>query len=146
MMPDLPNVGWERDVESFREYFENPAFRSDGLKVYPTLVIRGTGLYELWRKGLYKNYHPDKARSVGIAVLQCWVCGVAVLGVQVSDLAVSSKHCYKNNTSTKQCDNTAAPKAHTTMAIMRVDTCNWGFWPPSALWLSLSLDTLRIMF
>ena len=32
MMPDLPNVGWERDMESFREFFENPAFRSDGLK------------------------------------------------------------------------------------------------------------------
>ena len=62
MMPDLPNVGWERDVESFREFFENPAFRTDGLKVYPTLVIRGTGLYELWMKGLYKNYAPDKAR------------------------------------------------------------------------------------
>lgn len=60
MMPDLPNVGWERDLESFREFFENPAFRSDGLKVYPTLVIRGTGLYELWKQGLYRNYPPDK--------------------------------------------------------------------------------------
>ena len=26
-----------------QEYFENPAYRSDGLKLYPTLVIRGTG-------------------------------------------------------------------------------------------------------
>jgi len=60
MMPDLPNVGWERDIESFREFFENPDFRTDGLKIYPTLVIRGTGLYELWKKGLYKNYHPEK--------------------------------------------------------------------------------------
>ncbi|KAL4428137.1 hypothetical protein ABPG75_002226 [Micractinium tetrahymenae] len=60
MMPDLPNVGWERDIESFREFFENPAFRTDGLKLYPTLVIRGTGLYELWKRGLYKNYPPDK--------------------------------------------------------------------------------------
>lgn len=58
MMPDLPNVSWERDIESFREFFENPAFRTDGLKVYPTLVIRGTGLYELWKAGLYKNYEP----------------------------------------------------------------------------------------
>ncbi|DBA76836.1 hypothetical protein WJX79_009827 [Trebouxia sp. C0005] len=58
MMPDLPNMGWERDMESFREFFENPAFRTDGLKVYPTLVIRGTGLYELWKKGLYHNYEP----------------------------------------------------------------------------------------
>lgn len=59
MMPDLPNVGWERDMESFREFFENPAFRTDGLKIYPTLVIRGTGLYELWKKGLYRNYDPS---------------------------------------------------------------------------------------
>lgn len=33
---------------------------ADGLKLYPTLVIRGTGLYELWKKGLYRNYPPDK--------------------------------------------------------------------------------------
>ena len=33
MMPDLPNMGWERDMESFREFFENPDFRTDGLKV-----------------------------------------------------------------------------------------------------------------
>ncbi len=59
MMPDLPNVGMERDMDQFREYFENPDFRTDGLKIYPTLVIRGTGLYELWRTGRYKNYTPN---------------------------------------------------------------------------------------
>lgn len=58
LMPDLPNMGVERDIESFREFFENPAFRADGVKVYPTLVIRGTGLYELWKSGRYKNYAP----------------------------------------------------------------------------------------
>lgn len=58
-MPDLPNSNYYRDLECFREVFENPEFRPDGLKIYPTLVIRGTGLYELWKKGLYKNYHPD---------------------------------------------------------------------------------------
>lgn len=59
MMPDLPNVGIERDVEQFIEFFENPAFRPDGLKLYPTLVIRGTGLYELWKTGRYKSYSPS---------------------------------------------------------------------------------------
>ncbi|RKP01005.1 hypothetical protein CXG81DRAFT_12539 [Caulochytrium protostelioides] len=59
MMPDLPNVGMERDIAQFIEYFENPDFRSDGLKLYPTLVIRGTGLYELWRTGRYRNYSPS---------------------------------------------------------------------------------------
>ncbi|KAF7664330.1 hypothetical protein LDENG_00180460 [Lucifuga dentata] len=59
MMPDLPNMGMERDVEQFIEFFENPAFRPDGLKLYPTLVIRGTGLYELWKTGRYKSYTPS---------------------------------------------------------------------------------------
>lgn len=68
MMPDLPNMGYERDILGFksfsllhltpRELFENPVFRPDGLKLYPTLVIRGTGLYELWKKGQYRNYPP----------------------------------------------------------------------------------------
>ena len=50
MLPILPT--------HLRELFENPAFRPDGLKLYPTLVIRGTGLYELWKKGIYRNYPP----------------------------------------------------------------------------------------
>eukprot|EP00039_Didymoeca_costata_P031822 m.36217 g.36217 ORF g.36217 m.36217 type:complete len:561 (+) comp9051_c0_seq1:164-1846(+) len=59
MMPDLPNMGLERDIEGFMEFFENPLFRPDGLKLYPTLVIRGTGLYELWKSGRYKSYPPS---------------------------------------------------------------------------------------
>ncbi|CAN8006985.1 unnamed protein product, partial [Ixodes pacificus] len=58
MMPNLPNVDFERDIDQFVELFENPAFRMDGLKVYPTLVIRGTGLYELWKTGRYRSYPP----------------------------------------------------------------------------------------
>ncbi|NXK23393.1 ELP3 protein, partial [Arenaria interpres] len=59
MMPDLPNMGLERDMDQFVEFFENPAFRPDGMKLYPTLVIRGTGLYELWKTGRYKSYPPS---------------------------------------------------------------------------------------
>ena len=46
-------------LPSPQEFFENPAFRPDGLKLYPTLVIRGTGLYELWKSGRYKSYSPS---------------------------------------------------------------------------------------
>ncbi|KAF7682911.1 Elongator complex protein 3 [Astathelohania contejeani] len=60
MMPNLPNVDIKRDMAQFYEYFENPKFRSDGLKIYPTLVIRGTGLYELWKNKKYRNYSPDE--------------------------------------------------------------------------------------
>ena len=72
MMPDLPNCGRERDLEGFREYFESPQFRSDGLKIYPTLVIRGTGLYELWKTGHYKNYTPEELVDV-VAQIQALV-------------------------------------------------------------------------
>uniref|UniRef100_A0A6G1S988 Elongator complex protein 3 n=1 Tax=Aceria tosichella TaxID=561515 RepID=A0A6G1S988_9ACAR len=59
IMPNLPNVDLERDLNQFVELFQNPAFRPDGLKVYPTLVIRGTGLYELWKTNRYKSYPPS---------------------------------------------------------------------------------------
>ena len=59
MMPDLPNMGFERDIESYKEFFDNPQFRTEGLKLYPTLVIRGTGLCELWKKGKFRNYPPS---------------------------------------------------------------------------------------
>jgi elongator complex protein 3 len=56
MMPNLPDVDLERDLWGFRELFENPAFRPDGLKLYPLLVIRGTGVYEQWRQGRHQAY------------------------------------------------------------------------------------------
>lgn len=59
IMPNLPNVDLERDLNQFIELFQNPAFRPDGLKIYPTLVIRGTGLYELWKTNRYKSYPPS---------------------------------------------------------------------------------------
>jgi len=75
-MPDLPNMGFERDVQCIKEFFENPDFRADGLKIYPTLVIRGTGLYELWKSGVYKNYDPAiliKLLTIILSLVPPWV-------------------------------------------------------------------------
>ena len=69
MMPDLPNMPFERDLAGFRELFENPAFRPDGLKLYPTLVIRGTGLYELWKTGAYRSCTPSALVDLTARVL-----------------------------------------------------------------------------
>lgn len=41
-MPNLPNTDIEWDLLSFKEFFDNNDFRTDGLKIYPTLVIWGT--------------------------------------------------------------------------------------------------------
>lgn len=69
MMPNLPNVDLERDIEQFIEFFENPSFRPDGLKLYPTLVIRGTGLYELWKTGRYRSYPANTLVSLVARIL-----------------------------------------------------------------------------
>ncbi|MCS7113456.1 MAG: tRNA uridine(34) 5-carboxymethylaminomethyl modification radical SAM/GNAT enzyme Elp3 [Nitrososphaerota archaeon] len=56
MMPGLPGSDRGMDVEMFREVFRNPDFRPDALKIYPCLVVKGSDLYDLWVKGLYKPY------------------------------------------------------------------------------------------
>lgn len=54
---------------TIKEFFANPAFRPDGMKLYPTLVIRGTGLYELWKTGRYKSYPPNLLIDVVARIL-----------------------------------------------------------------------------
>ena len=56
MMPNLPKVSLLRDYFGFKEMFENPRFRTDGLKLYPTLVIQGTELYQRWQNGEHQVY------------------------------------------------------------------------------------------
>ncbi len=53
MMPGLPGSDVDRDLASFRQLFEDPAYRPDFLKIYPTLVLDGTALHEMWAHGRY---------------------------------------------------------------------------------------------
>ncbi len=61
IMPGLPKSNFDRDIAMIKEIFENPDFRPDMLKIYPTLVVEGTKLYELWRQGLYKPLTDEEA-------------------------------------------------------------------------------------
>lgn len=69
-------------IHLFQEFFENPAFRPDGLKIYPTLVIRGTGLYELWKTGRYKSYPPNTLVDLIATILSLVPPWVRVYRVQ----------------------------------------------------------------
>jgi elongator complex protein 3 len=46
-------VDIKKEVENFEELFKNPDYRPDELKIYPTLVIQGTELYDMWKLGKY---------------------------------------------------------------------------------------------
>lgn len=54
MMPGLYGSDYEKDVDSFRQLYDDPFFRPDEIKFYPTSVIPNTELYELYLKGEYK--------------------------------------------------------------------------------------------
>lgn len=56
LMPGLPGMTPEDDVGTFREVFENAAFRPDMLKIYPTAVVGGTDLYAMWKSGEFEPY------------------------------------------------------------------------------------------
>jgi elongator complex protein 3 len=61
MMPGLPGMNEEKDLKDFGRLFADENFRPDMLKIYPCLVVRGTPLYEEWKKGLYKPYDAETA-------------------------------------------------------------------------------------
>ncbi len=61
MMPGLPGSDADRDLESFRLLFDDPAYRPDFLKIYPTLVLEGTALREMWAHGRYTPLSLDEA-------------------------------------------------------------------------------------
>jgi len=55
LMPALPGVNREKDIEQFEITFNNPDFKPDSLKIYPVLVVKGTELYEMWKNGEYEE-------------------------------------------------------------------------------------------
>ncbi|HKU33028.1 MAG TPA: tRNA uridine(34) 5-carboxymethylaminomethyl modification radical SAM/GNAT enzyme Elp3 [Candidatus Nitrosotalea sp.] len=59
MMPGLPTMTPEEDIEDFKKMFSDPALKPDMLKIYPTLVLENTPLYESYKKGEFSTYSQD---------------------------------------------------------------------------------------
>jgi elongator complex protein 3 len=82
MMPGLPGSTPERDLEGFHRIFEDPAFKPDMLKIYPTLVVKGTKLYEWWRRGEYKPMTTEEAAELVARVKEMVPPWVRIMRVQ----------------------------------------------------------------
>jgi len=64
LMLGLPGMSPDDDLRALERIVDVPAFRPDLLKLYPTLVMEGTGLYSMWEEG---SYHPlDEEGAVAI--------------------------------------------------------------------------------
>ncbi|TKR27902.1 tRNA uridine(34) 5-carboxymethylaminomethyl modification radical SAM/GNAT enzyme Elp3 [Natronomonas salsuginis] len=64
MMPGQPGMSAEMCLQDFRELFENADWRPDYLKIYPTLVVRDTITYDMWRRGEYEPLTNEEAAEL----------------------------------------------------------------------------------
>jgi len=64
MMPGQPGMTKEMCIQDFREIFENSKWRPDYLKVYPTLVVKGTRTYDMWKRGEYDPLSNEEATEL----------------------------------------------------------------------------------
>ncbi len=64
MMPGLPTVTPEEDISDFKKLFSNSDLKPDMLKIYPSLVIENTPMYDEYKSGEYTPYSDDKMIKV----------------------------------------------------------------------------------
>ncbi len=82
MMPGLPGATKERDLRSFKTIFNNPKYKPDMLKIYPSLVLKGTKTYQDYKKGEYKPYNAEEARNLIVEAMQDIPKWVRVMRIQ----------------------------------------------------------------
>jgi elongator complex protein 3 len=63
-MPNLPGSSPEKDIEMAKMMFTDPRFGPDYIKVYPAMTIKGTEMYEMWKRGECEPYKEDKLIKV----------------------------------------------------------------------------------
>jgi len=64
VMPGMPGSNPEKDVAMVKRLFDDPGFRPDMLKIYPTLVVENTELYAMMERGEYEPYSSEQAADV----------------------------------------------------------------------------------
>ncbi|MEM4169112.1 MAG: tRNA uridine(34) 5-carboxymethylaminomethyl modification radical SAM/GNAT enzyme Elp3, partial [Thermoproteota archaeon] len=82
MMPGLPGLSFEESIEDFKTLFFDERFRPDMVKIYPTLVVEGTGLYDAWARGEYRPLGDEEAAQLVARVLEFTPPWVRVMRVQ----------------------------------------------------------------
>ena len=61
MMTGLPGSDDEKEIETARRLI---ALRPDGVRIYPTVIVRGTPLWEMWKRGEYREHTVEDAVRV----------------------------------------------------------------------------------
>ncbi|MFQ3308044.1 MAG: elongator complex protein 3 [Candidatus Nanohaloarchaea archaeon] len=63
LMLGLPGEGYEKDIEKFKEVFNNSDYQPDEIKIYPCEVIEGTELYRRYEEGDFEPITDEEAKD-----------------------------------------------------------------------------------
>lgn len=82
MMPGMPGSSRKRDLKSFDRIFNDSKFKPDMLKIYPSLVVKGTETYKMWKKDDYHPYDTEEARELILKAMKKIPRWVRVMRIQ----------------------------------------------------------------
>ena len=85
MMTGLPGDTAEKDIETAKKII---ALEPDGVRIYPTVIVRDTALYDMWQAGTYPEHTVESAVQVCAKLLPLFdASGIPVirLGLNPSD-------------------------------------------------------------
>lgn len=66
MMTGLPGDTPEKSMETARELIR---LKPDGVRIYPTVIVRDTELYDMWRRGEYREQSVEEAVELCARIL-----------------------------------------------------------------------------
>ena len=79
MMTGLPGDTPEKDIQTAHRLI---ALHPDGVRIYPTVVVRDTALYDWWRAGTYREHTVEDAVEICAEILPLFDrAGIPVLRV-----------------------------------------------------------------
>ncbi|RMF55198.1 tRNA uridine(34) 5-carboxymethylaminomethyl modification radical SAM/GNAT enzyme Elp3 [Candidatus Woesearchaeota archaeon] len=82
VMPGLPGSTKKSDIMMLREMFINQDYRPDMLKIYPTMVMPGTGLHEMYKRGEYEPLSTMDAAEIIVSAKKFFPEYVRVMRIQ----------------------------------------------------------------
>jgi elongator complex protein 3 len=82
MMPGLPGMDKKMELFTYFELFTSEHFQPDMLKIYPCMVLKGTKLYQRWKKKKFKPLTTKKAVSLICEIKQLVPHYVRIMRVQ----------------------------------------------------------------
>lgn len=68
LMPALPGSTPTKDFKMFKQIFSDSRFQPDQIKLYPTVVVKGSLLYKWFKEGKYKAYSDKQLQDL---IIKC---------------------------------------------------------------------------